>query len=252
MHAETSASHSVARMISQPGVRRTRGSALRSGARVGGARWRSWAAKTARRTGPVCREGGACAATCTARSARASTRARRCRGRRTRRGCTGRSPPSGASVRRARPPPPAAGCRRRAHAARDAGARLTGLRLVEAHCGRTFPSSAYRRLPTAIRLVRPIGPQLLFEGSVAAETWRRWTRPPRRQTGRSRVRRARTRPLARPLPPTTAALVRADAEAENMIKIILLGDSAVGKSKLVERFLVRDPPADARGTARYA
>ena len=27
-----------------------------------------------------------------------------------------------------------------------------------------------------------------------------------------------------------------------MIKIILLGDSAVGKSKLVERFLVRDPP----------
>ena len=31
----------------------------------------------------------------------------------------------------------------------------------------------------------------------------------------------------------------ADAEGENALKIILLGDSAVGKSKLVERFLVR-------------
>jgi len=31
-----------------------------------------------------------------------------------------------------------------------------------------------------------------------------------------------------------------DAESENAIKIILLGDSAVGKSKLVERFLMND------------
>ena len=29
-----------------------------------------------------------------------------------------------------------------------------------------------------------------------------------------------------------------DEEGENALKIILLGDSAVGKSKLVERFLV--------------
>lgn len=38
--------------------------------------------------------------------------------------------------------------------------------------------------------------------------------------------------------PATAPLL--DAEGENSIKIILLGDSAVGKSKLVERFLMND------------
>ena len=41
---------------------------------------------------------------------------------------------------------------------------------------------------------------------------------------------------------TRASLFRsafADEEGENALKIILLGDSAVGKSKLVERFLVR-------------
>ena len=32
----------------------------------------------------------------------------------------------------------------------------------------------------------------------------------------------------------------ADAEGENALKIILLGDSAVGKSKLVERFLMQE------------
>ena len=31
-----------------------------------------------------------------------------------------------------------------------------------------------------------------------------------------------------------------DAEGEGAIKVILLGDSAVGKSKLVERFLMND------------
>ena len=38
--------------------------------------------------------------------------------------------------------------------------------------------------------------------------------------------------------PATAPLL--DAEGEGSIKIILLGDSAVGKSKLVERFLMQD------------
>jgi len=40
-----------------------------------------------------------------------------------------------------------------------------------------------------------------------------------------------------PLNPTSGAL---DAEGENALKVILLGDSAVGKSKLVERFLMQD------------
>ena len=43
--------------------------------------------------------------------------------------------------------------------------------------------------------------------------------------------------MAIPLPRGSGAL---DSEGEDAIKIILLGDSAVGKSKLVERFLMQD------------
>ncbi|KOO35885.1 rab-like protein 2a-like protein [Chrysochromulina tobinii] len=46
-----------------------------------------------------------------------------------------------------------------------------------------------------------------------------------------------------PPPPAPAASSTSgalDAEGENALKIILLGDSAVGKSKLVERFLMQD------------
>jgi GTPase SAR1 family protein len=35
--------------------------------------------------------------------------------------------------------------------------------------------------------------------------------------------------------------IPSDAEGEHALKIILLGDSAVGKSKLIERFLVKHP-----------
>ena len=48
-----------------------------------------------------------------------------------------------------------------------------------------------------------------------------------------------------PFPPGGVA----DAEGENALKVILLGDSAVGKSKLVERFLVRPPPTFRRPPA---
>ena len=44
---------------------------------------------------------------------------------------------------------------------------------------------------------------------------------------------------SRRVPVNVLRRVPADAEGENAIKIILLGDSAVGKSKLIERFLVR-------------
>ena len=46
------------------------------------------------------------------------------------------------------------------------------------------------------------------------------------------------------MPGPPAAAPATDAQGENALKIILLGDSACGKSKLVERFLVRRVPSN--------
>ena len=59
--------------------------------------------------------------------------------------------------------------------------------------------------------------------------------------------RAAATPTGCPHDPPCRPRAPPDAQGENALKIILLGDSACGKSKLVERFLVRRMPAQARG-----